>query len=189
MTTNNANGTVQTTSTVISVEVAERIETSFSAIVHLASAVLGVEMPKDASDPEKWEKACVAALNAHSRFRKAQKEAKVRAFRQGCENVIAVARDAQKKAKEEYDALTPTLKALMPKFPTSVSIPVSDFSDIFPQGTTPEQIRKLLKDMSYNVFKGTDGDFSVRVALTPETKEEKDAKVGVVRRKSEDVAA
>lgn len=185
MTTNN---TVSTTSTVISSEVAERIEDTFNGVVHIASAVLGVDIPKDASDADKWEKACVALLNAHKRFRKAKREEQVRAFRQGCEDLLAVARGQQKKAKEEYDALSPNLKALMPKFPTSVSIPVSDFSDIFPEGTTKERIQVLLKDMSYKLVKTANG-VCVSVPLFPESKEEKDAKVGIVRRKSEDAAA
>lgn len=181
MTTNNANGTAATTSTVISGDVAERIETELNSIVHLASTYLGVTFPEGAKDSDKWEKACVAALNAHTRFRKAKKEAEVRQFRTGCENVIAIARDAQRKAKEEYDALSPSLKALMPKFPTSVEVPVSDFSDIFPAGTQAERMVRILKDMSYKLVKNATG-VCVSVSLFPESKEEKDAKVGVVRR-------
>lgn len=185
MTTNNSNNAASTTSTVISDELAERIRDTFKSLAHLVSLIPNDSSPLPAFEElptDKWDQVCIKALNAHSRFRKAKKEERVRAFRTGCENVIAVARGEQKKAKEEYDALSPALKAIMPKFPTTVEVPVSDFADIFPQGVTAEQIRKLLKDMSYNVVKGADGNFSVRVPLTPESKEEKDAKVGVVRR-------
>lgn len=185
MTTNNSSAPVATTSTVISDELAQRIRDTFKSLHHLVSLIPNDSSPLPAFEElptDKWDQVCIKGLNAHSRYRKAKKEEKVRAFRAGCANVVEVARGEQKKAKEEYDALSPALKAIMPKFPTNVEIPVSDFADIFPQGTSEEQMRKLLKEMSYNIFKSASGSFFVKVALTPESKDDKDAKVGVVRR-------
>jgi len=190
MTTNNATGSAvltSATSTVMSDELFERLTECVKDLHHLTSLMpadskvgeIPTEFPKLGTD--EWEKVMVKALNATRRYKKAKKEEQVRQFRAGCEKVVAEARGVQMKAKEEYDALSPSLKAIMPKFPTNVDIAVSDFSDIFPEGTTSERMVVLLKDLGYKIAK-TAGGACVQVSLIPETKEEKDARVGVVRR-------
>lgn len=204
MTTNTNIAAVPTTSTVISADVAERIENDFNSLVHLASAIMGVTFPEGASKADKWEIAIQATFKAHSRFRKAQKEAGERAFREGCAVIVNDARKERMSAKEEYDNLSPALKAAMGTFKTDIRIPVADFADVFP-GLTVEQIVTKLggkrgpgrpsaedKGFGYKVVKAADGKgWDVLVALDPteETKEQKDARVGVVRRSKEDVAA
>lgn len=154
------------TSTIISDDVADRISSDFDSIVHLAQTHLGAVMPEGATKSEMWEIAIQSAFKAHSRFRKAKKEERVREFRIGCEKVIAAARQDMATAMSEYASLSPTLKAMMPTpafaapvdtsgkaKPIMCEIPVSDFSDIFPDGTKAERILALLKDMSYTIRK------------------------------------
>ncbi len=176
MTTKTTTTAAVIASATINADVAERVADAFDTFVHLASTHLGVSFPKDASDADKWEKAVTAAFRAHAGYRKARREEEVRAFRKGCEEVITSAKGEMKKAMEEYEGLSAQLKGLMPlpvwkkakvaNKPIMCEVPVSDFSDIFPQGTAVEQIGALLKKMGYDVVKISTG-LAVSVRLFP----------------------
>lgn len=89
----------------------------------------------------------LGALTSH------RKEEEVRAFRQGVKEALASAIELQGKARDAFLALPKEVRQFMPSFPTSVVVPVSDMSDVFPTGTPIEAQVKILHTMGYKVSK------------------------------------
>jgi hypothetical protein len=82
-----------------------------------------------------------------------RKEEEVRAFRQGVKEALQSAIEVQGAARDAFLALPKEVRQFMPSFPTTVVVPVSDMSDVFPTGTPIEAQVKLLHTMGYKVSK------------------------------------
>ncbi len=172
------------TSTTISDSDAARILEAFKTLHHIIS----LQVSDDSPAPIAFEKlsgddyvdVCQKALRAHKRFRSAKIEAQHRHFRAGCDAVVKTATEAAVKAKAEFDALSPTLKAMMPAFPSTVRIPVTAFASCFPTEWAATRHAPTLKDMGYVLDGRTKEptvsvDLAPKVALAPPVKKDKAA--------------
>src|SRR5579863_10469385 len=82
--------------------------------------------PVSETKRQDWERVAVRGLNALTALDAHRKEQEVAAFRQGVKDAISPHLDRAREDKEEYDALSPTLKARLGAFQTYILVPVSD---------------------------------------------------------------
>jgi len=151
---------------IISEEVADQLIGAYQTIYRLM-ATYGDALTTPVSETKRqdWERVAVRGLNALTALDAHRKEQEVAAFRQGVKDAIEPHLDRARADKEEYDALSPTLKARLGAFQTYILVPVSDVSEVFGEGVeVPVQVKKLT-DMGYKVSKGANGTFSLRVDL------------------------
>lgn len=151
---------------VISDEVAQELTDAYHTIYRVM-AEYGTILTTPVSDtkPADWERAAVRGLKAYNARQAWIKEQEVAVFRQGVRDAISEHLDQARADKEEYDALSPTLRSKIGAFQTYILVPVTDVSHVFGEGVgVPEQVKKLT-DMGYKLSKGANGAFSLRVDL------------------------
>lgn len=151
---------------IISEDVADKLTSAYHTIFSLmASYGETIAVPTDKTGPKEWERVAARGFSALAARAAHIKEQEVAAFRQGVRDALAPHFDRARGEKAEYDALSPTLKAKLGAFPTFVTVPLSDVSDVFGEGTDiPVQVKKLT-DMGYKMVKGANNTFSLRVDL------------------------
>ncbi len=154
---------------IISDSDAEKITQAYS-ILHSVLATYGVEqLPTfDACGVQEYERLGNRATKALSRRQAHLKEQAIAHLRQGAKAVTEPYIAAKRAEKEQFDAafasVPEALRTHIKPLDPTVVIPVSDFSDIFPQGTEVVKQVVALKDMGYTVAKGKDG-FYVRLQV------------------------
>lgn len=98
-----------------------------------------------------------------------RKEERIAHLRSGVREVIAPYITAHRKDREEFDSLSPSLKAKLGPFADTVMVPVSDFASVFPQGTTEGAMVGLLKELGYTIGKSGKDAFVVRITVPVKT--------------------
>lgn len=131
----------------------------------MASYGTPLTVPVESTGKAEWERVAVRGMNALSARQAHIREQEVAAFRQGVRDAISPHIDTARAEKEEYDSLSPTLRAKLGAFPTFITVPLSDVSDAFGEGATDQDMVKKLVAMSYKVSKGANGAYSLRVDL------------------------
>jgi len=89
----------------------------------------------------------LAALSAHRR------EEKVRAYRDGVEEIVSGKVSDARAAKATIDAMPAAQRAFLAPFPTEVWVNVADISPVFPQGTPETDMLKFLQQLGYKLGK------------------------------------
>lgn len=117
------------------------------------------------SDKEGRERILARAGRAYTARVEYLKQEEVRAFRQGVTDAVQPHIEVQSAAREQFLALAKEVRHYMPAFPTTVRVPVSEVSHIFPSGTSVESQVKYLHTMGYKVSKGADKTYSLAVEL------------------------
>lgn len=82
-----------------------------------------------------------------------RREEKVRAFRQGVADVVSPYVADAKTARTHFLAMPKEVRAFIPAFPSTVSIPVSEVASVFPTGTSEEHMNKFLHQLGYKLAK------------------------------------
>lgn len=153
---------------IVSEEVAAEITSAFHNLYRLLagySSTAPLTMSVESTGRDEWERVAARGLSALKARQVYIQEQAVAQFRQGVRDAIAPHIDTAREDKAEYDSLSPTLKARVGAFQTHILVPLSDVSEVFPQGTQiPAQV-KMLTDMGYKVSKSTAGAYSLRVEL------------------------
>jgi hypothetical protein len=137
------------------------IASMFPMVKHFGQSV-------ESFNPENLDHLEVVTLRAIKAMRetaKAKREAEVRLYRAAVEGVIRNALKETERAQAEYASLSPTLRALLPALPESISIPLSDFGDCFPEGTTKERMVAVLHTLNYKLVKGRQDETGPRVSI------------------------
>lgn len=172
MTIHTDNGSAALTIQHISDEEADTI-TSALAMLHgiVKGANYSVAREKEAlgafdqSNTDQHQAIAVRAIKALIVRSEAMKLERVRQFRAGVEKVCRTYIDLAQMEKEEFDAMSDSLRARLglTTFPDMVSIPLGALVATFPDGMPQESMIKMLHDMGYKVGKGKDGAFTMRV--------------------------
>lgn len=131
-----------------------------SEIAHMLHKMYGIV----GAGPLKWEECqndaarlkivtnVVNALTYRRRFLRQQAFAKVRGE---LTTIFATYITTHRAEKEEYETLSPTLKAKLGAFPTEVKVPVKDLVSVFGEGAQEPGVAKILmSEMSYKLSDG-----------------------------------
>lgn len=135
------------------------------ATIHATVNDVGETFTFNDNDPASFDRVYNRATKALKRYKTAQREEMVRNLRSNLEGAFAPYLEAHATAKEEYDALSPTLKAMLPSFPTYVSVKLTDLSAHFPTGTSELNMVKMLADMKVECSKGKEKDAAILVRI------------------------
>lgn len=103
--------------------------------------------------------------------RNAKWEARISGIRTNVQGVVNAYMVKARAAKAQFDALKLSMGengALLPAFPSTVTIPMSDIVGCFPSNTDMKEVWKDLNDMSFQVGKGKDDTAFVKVPFTAE---------------------
>jgi hypothetical protein len=117
-----------------------------------------------AQDASERERIAARALRALLALASHRKESAVAQYRMGVKNVIQSYLDEARKAKAAFDALPDAVRSFVPPFPSTVSIPVESFADVFGNAST-EQVVKALHAIGAGKVKKSDKQFSVVVEV------------------------
>jgi hypothetical protein len=98
--------------------------------------------------------------------RQAMWEEEVAEIRAGIQGITSTYMNAKREEKAEYDSIPAQHRKFLAPFPTSLSVPVSDFTALFPKGTTIEQMVARCKELSHTVVKLESG-YVIKVAFEP----------------------
>lgn len=171
MTTSTTNTDSTSSKRTLSVEECESVISAYKTL-HGVFATYSSTLPAfEKMGEAEYDNLHKGALKALVVAKKARKEANRAAFRTKVNAILDTHTASVRAAKSEYDGLSDTMKAIMPKFPTVVNVPVSALSDIYPEGASEEQVRLLLKDMDYTLVKGgaKNDKVCIQVPLAPKT--------------------
>jgi hypothetical protein len=108
------------------------------------------------------------ALEAQKLAIKTRKEAAQRAVREGVKNALAPHIESARQEKGVYDAMvadtSPAMRPYIKTFVDYILVPMTEVSEVFPQGAKPEHIIVVLKDLGYTVTKGAES-YNIKVQL------------------------
>jgi hypothetical protein len=163
---NPSNVTKNAPKPIITDSVAQEITDAFQVLFNALNTYGEQVAPTFAdADIAGWERVGARALNAYKARLTHLREQEVAEFRQGVRDAIVPHIDRARQDKAEYDALSPTLRARLGAFQTYILVPLSDVSDVFPQGTSVSEMVKKLTTMNYKVSKSANGAYSIRQEL------------------------
>lgn len=145
------------------------IKDAFRTLLAAVGSYGSTVLPSDINEcsVDQWELLAGRALKATRTLRKARRDAALAEVSAGIKAAIAPHIAAHAKKREAYTALlanTPEeMKGFIAPFPQAVSVPMSDIAPAFPEGTKPETMVVVCKDLDYTVGKGADGKHFVKV--------------------------
>jgi hypothetical protein len=93
------------------------------------------------------------AIKALAQLSSHRREEKVRAFREGVEEIVSGKVADAKAAKATIDAMPAAQRAFLPAFPKEVWVAVSDVAPVFPTGTPETDMYKFLQQLGYKLGK------------------------------------
>jgi len=160
------------TKPIISEDQANEITSAFEALFASVNSYGQTIAPSfDVAGLDGWERSAARALAAIKARNAFLKEEALRAVRAAVREVVSPLINAHREAHGEYlsalETMPKVMRSLVREFPTTVDIPVSEFSTAL-EGTDSARHVSQLKELGYTLVK-VNGAFVVRVtAIKPE---------------------
>jgi len=139
---------------VVSEESADKLTSALRSMHGVVAAYDGATLPTFTDcDDAALELICVRSINALIRRRKSLRLAALQGVAQKVQGILDTHLAAQRVLKAQYDAVPAAIRPMLPPFPMTIAVPVSELASCFPTGEAEGAIVKSLHDMSFTVAK------------------------------------